>query len=98
MLPLNANRFRYAHENASKILCSVCETETEDEVHFICFCSLYSEPSRKYIHRYFQTEHSFTLLMQCRETLYVSYKECVPVVLLEVLSTIIAVDVGSGAV
>ena len=45
-----------------------------------------------------QTENSFTLLMQCRETLYVSYKECVPVVLLEVLSTIIAVDVGSGAV
>ena len=32
MLPLNANRFRYAHENASKILCSFCETEIEDEV------------------------------------------------------------------
>ena len=31
VLPLNANRFRYAHENASKILCSFCETEIEDE-------------------------------------------------------------------
>ena len=32
VLPLNANRFRYAHENASKILCSVCENEIEDIV------------------------------------------------------------------
>ena len=26
MLPLSANYFRYAHENASKILCNLCET------------------------------------------------------------------------
>ena len=65
MLPLNANRFRYAHENDSKILCSVCEAEIEDEVHFICFCPLYNELRQKYILRYLQTEHSFTLLMQC---------------------------------
>ena len=39
VLPLNANCFRYAHENAStEILCSFCETEVEDEVHFICVC------------------------------------------------------------
>ena len=67
VLPLNANRFRYAHENASKILCSFCETEIEDEVHFICFCPLYKELRQKYIHRYLQTEHSFTLLLQCHE-------------------------------
>ena len=67
MIPLNANRFRYAHENASKILSSVCETETEDEVHFICFWPLYNELRQKYIHWYLQTEHSFTLLMQCHE-------------------------------
>ena len=67
VLPLNANRFRYAHKNASKILCSVCETEIEDEVHFICFCPLYNELRQKYILRYLQTEHSFTLLMQCHE-------------------------------
>ena len=65
--PLNANRFRYAHENASKILCSFCETEVKDEVHFICFCPLYKELHQKYIHRYLQTEHSFMLLMQCHE-------------------------------
>ena len=64
VLPLNANRFRYAHENSSKILCSFCETEIEDEVHFICFCPLYKELRQKYIHRYLQTEHSFALLMQ----------------------------------
>ena len=52
VLPLNANRFRYAHENASKILCSFCETEIEDEAHFICFCPLYKELRQKYIHRY----------------------------------------------
>ena len=62
--PLNANRLRYAHKNASKILCSFCETEVEDEVHFICFCPLYKELHQKYIHWYLQTEHSFTLLMQ----------------------------------
>ena len=67
VIPLTANRFRYAHENASKILSSVCETETEDEVHFICFWPLYNELRQKYIHRYLQTEHSFTLLMQCHE-------------------------------
>ena len=67
VLPLNANRFRYAHENASKILCSFFETEIEDEVHFICFCPLYNELLQRYIHRYLQTEHSFTLLMQCHE-------------------------------
>ena len=67
VLPLNANRFHYAHENASKILCSVCETEIEDEVHFICFCPLYNELRQKYIHRYLQTEHCFTPLMQCHE-------------------------------
>ena len=67
VLPLNANRFRYAHENASKILCSFCETEIEDEVHFICFCPLYNELRERYIHWYFQTERSFTLLMQCDE-------------------------------
>ena len=32
VLPLNANRFRYAHKNTSKILCSVCENEIEDKV------------------------------------------------------------------
>ena len=67
VLPLNANRFRYAHENASKILCSVCETEIEDEVHFICFWPLHNELRQKYIHRYLQTEHCFTSLMQCHE-------------------------------
>ena len=67
VLPLNANRFRYTHENASKILCSFCETEIGDEVHFICFCPLYNELRQRYIHRYLQTEHSFTLLMQCHE-------------------------------
>ena len=67
VLPLNANRFRYAHENASKILCSVCETKIEDKVHFICFCPLYNALRQKYIHRYLQTEHSFTILMDCHE-------------------------------
>ena len=67
VLPLNANRFRYAHENASKILCSVCETKIEDKVHFICFCPLYNVLRHKYIHRYLQTEHSFTILMDCHE-------------------------------
>ena len=42
VLPLNADRFRYAHENASKILCSVCESETEDEEHFICSSEIHS--------------------------------------------------------
>ncbi len=65
VLPVNANRFRYAHENASKILCSVCETKIEDKVHFICFCPLYNVLRQKYIHRYLQTEHSFTILMEC---------------------------------
>ena len=65
VLPLNANRFRYAHENASKILCSSCEIE--DEVDFICFCALNKELRQKFMHRYLQTEHSFTLLMQCHE-------------------------------
>ena len=41
--PLNANSFRYAHRNASKILCSFCETEVEEEAHFICFCPLHKE-------------------------------------------------------
>ena len=67
VLPLNENRFRYAHENASKILCTFCETDVEDEIHFICFCPLYKELRQKYIHRYLQTEHSFTLLMQRHE-------------------------------
>ena len=40
VLPLNANRLRCAHENASKILCSFCKTEIEDEVHFILFASV----------------------------------------------------------
>ena len=35
VLPLNANLFRYAHENSLKILCSFCENEIEDELHFI---------------------------------------------------------------
>ena len=61
VLPLNANRFRYAHENASKILCSVCESETEDEEHFICSSEIH--PPRRYL----QTEQTFTLLMQCHE-------------------------------
>ena len=61
MLPLNADRYRYAHENASKILCSVCESETEDEEHFICSSEIH--PPRRYL----QTEQTFTLLMQCHE-------------------------------
>ena len=32
-----------------------CETEVEDEVHFICFCPLYKELRQKYIHRYLKT-------------------------------------------
>ena len=52
---------------AYKILCSFCETEIEDEAHFLCFCSLYNELRQKYIHRYLQTEHSFTILMDCHE-------------------------------
>ena len=32
VLSLNANLFRYAHENTLKILCSFCENEIEDEI------------------------------------------------------------------
>ena len=67
VLPLNANRFRYAHENALKILCNFCKNEIEDEIHFICFCPLYKEFRLKYIQSYLQNDHSFTLLMQCQE-------------------------------
>ena len=67
VLPLNANRFRYAHENTLKILCSFCENEIEDENHFICFCPLYKEFRLKYIQSYLQNDHSFTLLMQYHE-------------------------------
>ena len=68
MLPLNANRFRYAHENAPKIVCSVCENEIEDK--FNLFASV--RYTMNFVRNTstginLQTEHSFTLLMQCHE-------------------------------
>ncbi len=65
VIPLNANRFRYVHENALKILCNFCKNEVEDEIHFICFCPLYKKKKKKC--RYLQNDHSFTFLMQCQE-------------------------------
>ena len=66
VLPLNANRFRYAHENTLKILCNFCKSEIEDEIHFIFFCPLYKVFRLKYIQSYLQNDHSCTLLMQCK--------------------------------
>ena len=67
MLPLNANLFRYAHENSLNILCSFCENEIEDEIHFVCLCPLYKEFRKKSIDSHLQNGNSFAHLMQCQE-------------------------------
>ena len=67
VLPLNANRFRSAHQNTLKILCNFCENEIEDEIHFICFCPFYKAFWPKYMQSYLQSDHSFTLMMQSHE-------------------------------
>ena len=58
VLPLSANRFRYAHENASKILCNFSETELK--MKFTSFASV-MELRQKYIHR---LEVCFSLLLR----------------------------------
>ena len=67
MLPLNANLFRYAHENSLKIMCSFCENEIEGELHFICLCPENKELRKKHIDSHLQNENSFAHLMQCQE-------------------------------
>ena len=67
VLPLNANRFRYTYDSNTKILCSFCLDQVEDEIHFVRFCALYQDLRQKYISPYLINDQSFTHLLQCQE-------------------------------